>query len=148
QGTRRFAWRRVLALLFFAAVAVLLARQARRIDWVDVLRVLAAYPHSTLLAAAALAAASHAVYSSYDLLGRAWTGHRLPPGRVVAITFVSYAFNLNFGALVGGIAFRFRLYSRCGLDAPTVTRLLGLSLATNWLGYLVLAGGLFAARVV
>jgi hypothetical protein len=25
---------------------------------------------------------------------------------------------------------------------------LGLSLATNWLGYLVLAGGLFAARVV
>jgi len=141
-------WRRLLVLLFFVVVVLLLATQARRIDWSEVLRVLAAYPHSTLLAGAALAAASHAVYSSYDLLGRAWTGHRLAAWRVVAITFVSYAFNLNFGALVGGVAFRVRLYSRVGLDAPTITKVLGLSLATNWLGYLVLAGALFAARVM
>ena len=38
-------------------------------------------PAGTLLLAAGFAAASHALYSSYDLFGRHETGHRLPPRR-------------------------------------------------------------------
>src|SRR5690606_31289145 len=52
-------------------------------------------------------------------------------------------FNLNFGSLVGGIAFRLRLYSRLGLAYATITRVLTLSMLTNWLGYLLLAGMVF-----
>jgi hypothetical protein len=33
----------------------------------------------------------------------------------MGVTFISYAFNLNLGSLVGGVAFRYRLYSRLGL---------------------------------
>jgi uncharacterized membrane protein YbhN (UPF0104 family) len=145
---RKPLWLRLLTWAFFAAVAVLLVSQARTIEWGEVFDVIADYPLTTLLAAAAVAATSHLIYSTYDLLGRHWTGHTLPARRVMAVTFVSYAFNLNLGSLVGGFAFRYRLYSRFGLDNPTITKVLGLSLATNWLGYLVLAGIVFAAQVV
>lgn len=140
--------KRALTIAFFVVVAALLFSQARTIDWGEVLDVIAGYPARTLAAAAALAALSHAIYGSYDLLGRAWTRHTLPRKKVVAITFVSYAFNLNFGALVGGFAFRYRLYSQFGLANDVITKVLGLSLVTNWLGYLVLAGGVFALRVI
>jgi uncharacterized membrane protein YbhN (UPF0104 family) len=69
-----------------------------------VLRVLAAYPHSTLLAAAALAAAQPCGLQQLRPARPRMDRHRLPRRQVVAITFVSYAFNLNFGALVGGFA--------------------------------------------
>jgi uncharacterized membrane protein YbhN (UPF0104 family) len=93
-------------------------------------------------------ALSFGIYSNYDLLGRAWTGHTLPARKVMAVTFVSYAFNLNLGALIGGFAFRYRLYSRLGLNNDAITRVLGLSLVTNWLGYLVLAGGVFVVGII
>ncbi|RZJ07320.1 MAG: UPF0104 family protein [Rubrivivax sp.] len=148
EKKKRPLWLRVLTVLFFGAVTVLLVSQARTIAWGEVFQVIANYPVTTLLAAGAAAAASHLIYSTYDLLGRHWTGHAIPARRVMAITFVSYAFNLNLGSLVGAFAFRYRLYSRFGLDNPTITQVLGLSLTTNWLGYLVLAGAVFAAQVV
>lgn len=151
RGGRHAAWalaKRLLTLAFFAVVAWLLIKHARTIEWSEVGDAISAYPAGTLLAAAALAALSHGIYSTYDLLGRHWTGHGVPARTVQAVTFVSYAFNLNFGSLVGGFAFRYRLYSRLGLDNPTITRVLGLSLTTNWLGYLLLAGGVFALRII
>jgi uncharacterized membrane protein YbhN (UPF0104 family) len=140
--------KRLLTIGFFIAVAALLLSQARTIAWGEVLDVVARYTTRTLAVAAALAALSHAIYGSYDLLGRAWTRHDVSRKKVVAITFVSYAFNLNLGALVGGFAFRYRLYSRFGLANEVITKVLGLSLVTNWLGYLILAGGVFVLRVV
>jgi uncharacterized membrane protein YbhN (UPF0104 family) len=71
------------------------------------------------------------------------TKHSLGTGTVMGVTFISYAFNLNLGSLVGGVAFRYRLYSRLGLGNDTITRVLGFSMLTNWLGYLVVAGAAF-----
>ncbi|QFZ82548.1 UPF0104 family protein [Variovorax paradoxus] len=135
--------RRVAILAFFGGIAWLLLKQARTIDWAEVFAALRALPALTLLAAGALAAASFALYSTYDLLGRYLTKHRLGAGTVMGVTFISYAFNLNFGSLVGGVAFRYRLYSRLGLGNETITRVLGFSMLTNWLGYLVVAGAAF-----
>lgn len=58
------------------------------------------------------------------------------------------AFRAAQRELVGGLAFRYRLYSRLGLSSEVIACVLGLSLATNWLGYLVLAGLVFAAGVI
>ncbi|MDM0014238.1 lysylphosphatidylglycerol synthase domain-containing protein [Variovorax sp. J22P168] len=135
--------RRIGAGLFFALVLVLIVRQARNIDWHEVLASLQEIPRTALLAAAALAAGSQLLYSTFDLLGRHMTGHRLGTRVVMRVTFISYAFNLNLGSLVGGVAFRYRLYSKLGLDNVTITRVLGFSMLTNWLGYLWLAGALF-----
>jgi uncharacterized membrane protein YbhN (UPF0104 family) len=127
-------------MAFFMLVAYLLVTQARTIEWEKVLATMRQRPLQSLLVAAAFAAGSHALYSSFDLLGRHLTGHRLSVPKVMITTFVSYAFNLNLGSLVGGVAFRYRLYSRHGLDADVITRVLFMSMLTNWLGYVFLAG--------
>ena len=135
--------RRAVVVLFLCGVAVLVVRQARTIDWREVLDAIQELPLATVLAAAALAACSHALYSTYDLLGRRLTRHRLGTGTVMGVTFISYAFNLNLGSMVGGIGFRFRLYSRLGIKYDDITRIVGCSLLTNWAGYLFLAGVVF-----
>ncbi|TFY97975.1 lysylphosphatidylglycerol synthase domain-containing protein [Ramlibacter rhizophilus] len=146
-GTARPAWARVkraLALLLFLVVAVIIVRYARGVKWDQVWASITGLPWQVLLACSALTAASFTLYSSFDLLGRHYTGHKLPTRRVMKINFISYAFNLNVGAFVGAVAFRFRLYSRLGLNNATITRIMSLSLLTNWLGYLVLAGATLA----
>ncbi|MEO8152416.1 MAG: lysylphosphatidylglycerol synthase domain-containing protein [Rhizobacter sp.] len=140
--------KRIATATFFVLVAVLLYSQARHIEWSEVGTALRAYPITTLLAAGALAALSHAIYSGFDLFGRRWTGHGLPARQVVPLTFVCYAFNLNLGSLIGGYAMRYRLYSRLGLNTETTTRVLGMSMLTNWLGYLALAGTILATGVI
>jgi uncharacterized membrane protein YbhN (UPF0104 family) len=135
--------RRIGAAIFFAAVTVLMVKLAGTIDWSDVLGSVREIPLPMVLAALGLAACSFALYSTFDLLGRRMTHHRLGTGTVMGVAFISYAFNLNLGSLVGGVAFRYRLYSRLGLDNATITRVLGFSMLTNWFGYLVVAGTAF-----
>ncbi len=144
SASARPRWVGGLTLVFFAVLVYLAWRYARTIDWQDVREALAATPAPALLAAGVMAAISHAIYCCFDLLGRAYTGHRLRAMQVLGITFISYAFNLTLGSLVGGIALRLRLYTRLGLSALTVTRVFSLSIVTNWFGFLVLAGALFA----
>jgi uncharacterized membrane protein YbhN (UPF0104 family) len=149
--TRRPWWpalKRSASAIFFALVLWLVVRHARTVKWGEVWQSITDYPAATLALAAALAAASHALYACFDLVSRRYAGHHLPTPRVLATTFVSYAFNLNFGALVGGLAFRIRLYTRQGLDAATISRVYGLSMVTNWLGYFVLAGAVCLAQPI
>ena len=129
-------------------VTWLVADYVKLIDWSGVRRALSAYSAPTLGAAAALAALSHLTYASYDLLGRAYAEHKLSARRVLAVAFISYAFNLNLGSLVGGFGFRLRLYHQLGLRAAQIGKVIALSLVTNWSGWLLLAGVVFATRQV
>ncbi|VCU72160.1 Inner membrane protein YbhN [Pigmentiphaga humi] len=150
-GKRRAWWRWArhgLVLVFLAVVAVLLAEQVGKIEWNRVLQTLRGYAPATLAAAGGLTVASHLLFGAFDQLGRRYAGHRLGIGAVAAVAGVSYAFTLNLGALVGGVGFRYRLYSRLGLDPAAIGKIYALSVATNWLGYLVLLGGLFVAGAV
>ena len=135
--------KRAVVVVFLGCVAALVVKQARTIDWSEVVDAIQELPRWTLLAAAALAACSHLLYSCYDLLGRHLTRHKLGTGTVMGVTFISYAFNLNLGSMVGGIGFRFRLYSRLGIKYDDITRIVACSLLTNWTGYLLVAGVAF-----
>lgn len=148
RGRRRERWMRGLSLLILAVVAVLLVRYARSVDWPAVGTALAAYRPGRLVAAAVLGALSYLLYSGYDIAARAYTGHELSTRRVIAIALVSYAFNLNLGALVGGGGLRYRLYTRYGLRGGTIVRIIAFSIVTNWSGYLLLAGGVFTLGLV
>ncbi len=144
---RRQAWRwlgRGLGLLLVIALVVVLARQARRVDWSAVGQALAAMPPALLLAAAAMAVASHTLYGCFDLLGRRYTGHHLQTAKVLAIGTTSYAFNLSLGSVLGGMACRARLYARLGLQGGRIARIVTFAMVSNWLGYLFLAGAVFA----
>lgn len=124
-------------------IGVLLLRQARNVDWGAVWSALAAMPLPVLLGAAALAFASHGIYSTFDLFGRAYTRHGLPVARTVGTTLIAYPFTLNLGSLIGGVTVRYRLYSRQGLSVGDIGQVVALSIITNWLGYFVLAGAVF-----
>jgi hypothetical protein len=126
----------------------MLLSHAHKIDWAGAWEALKRYPLLLLLGVMGVATLSHALYGCFDLLGRRHTGHRLAWWHTWAIAVTSYAFNLNLGSLVGGVAMRARLYARAGLDEATVAQVVGISLATNWLGYGLLAGGLFASGLI
>jgi uncharacterized membrane protein YbhN (UPF0104 family) len=142
-------WRRwlphLLGLLLAAAALGFVVARARHIDWHAVREALRATPWPVLLGAVLFATGSHTCYAAYDLLARRYLGHRVAPLKVVAVGFVSYAFNLNLGAIVGGIGLRWRLYSRLGLDAAQTGRIYAFSLVANWAGYLLLSGLLLGA---
>ena len=145
------AWpriRRWAVPVFGLLVLGLLLSRAHQIDWAGAWAALKRYPLQLLVAAWAVATLSHALYGCFDLIGRGHVRHRVARWRTWAIAVSSYAFNLNLGSLVGGVAMRARLYARAGLDETTVAQVVGLSLATNWLGYGLLAGSLFAAGVI
>lgn len=128
---------------FFIAVAWLIVTQAKSIEWGDVFNTVRNRPLQGLWLATVPVAASYMLYSCFDLLGRHLTRHALPTREVVGITFISYAFNLNLGSLIGAAVLRYRLYSQRGLDAEEITRILANSIFTNWLGYLAVAGVIF-----
>ena len=136
--------KRLASLLFFALIVTLLASQARTIEWDKVLGALVDYPLAAAWGAAAVATASFGLYSCFDLLGRRYTGHQLSTLQVMTTTFVSYVFNLNLGSLVGGVALRYRLYSRQGLPTGVITRVMSFSMLTNWMGYVLVAGLVFS----
>jgi len=135
--------KRVVGVGFLAVVAFLLVRYARTVDWGEVKTSVLELPRDVLLKALGFAAISHLVYSLMDLVGRHYTGHRMPRHKVMQVSFICYAFNLNLGSLVGGIGLRYRLYSRLGLRYGNITRIITLSMMTNWIGYILLAGLVF-----
>lgn len=134
--------------VFGVVVLGLLLSHAHKIDWAGAWQALKSYPAMVLVYAWGLATASHLLYGCFDLVGRRVSGHQLPAWRSWAIAVTSYAFNLNLGSLVGGVALRARLYARAGLDDTRIAQVVGVSLATNWLGYGLLAGALFAAGII
>ena len=149
ERKRWHTWaKRLFTLLFLVLIPVLLYTLARNLDWNEVRQSLLAYKPGSLAIGMAMARCSFLIFASYDLLARTYTGHTLPARQVLPVAFVCYAFNLNFTTWVGGVALRYRLYSRLGLDTPTITRILTLGLLTNWMGYMLLAGGVFALRLV
>ncbi|WP_339899676.1 lysylphosphatidylglycerol synthase domain-containing protein [uncultured Gilvimarinus sp.] len=134
-----------LTVVFFGLVAYLLYQQAVTIEWGKVLETLKNTSMATLATGFGLGVLCYFVYASYDLFGRYLLGLKVSMAKTWFVAWLSYAFNLNLSSLVGGIAFRYRLYSRLGVKAGDVTRILGISIATNWLGYILLAGGLFVS---
>lgn len=136
---RTIVWRGVV-VLFFAVVAALIFSRARQVNWEAVGDALWSYSAFELGFAFLAAALGYVCSGSYDLIGRRYTGHCLPTRRVFAINAIAYAFSLNLGALVGGWAFRVRLYTRFGLPVAVVARIIVLAVVTNWSGFVLLSG--------
>lgn len=151
RGRWKSRWasiKRWLLPIFFLLVIGLLIHQGQRVDWAAVGRGVRAMPWETLLLAGAFSLGSHALYGSFDLLGRRHV--RLPIGAFATwcVACISYAFNLALGSVVGAVGVRYRLYGHLGARPGLIARVLGLGLITNWLGYAVLAGIIFAGGFI
>ncbi len=140
---RRWAGR-LLLLAFFCVAGWLAWRQSKTVDWSEVIATLRDYRATTLVGAGALAAASYAIYGCFDVLSRRYVRAEVSDWRAAMIGAVSYAFNLNLGSIVGGAGFRLRMYSKVGVDQRRIAAIIAFSMATNWVGYLLVAGVVFA----
>lgn len=137
--------KRVLTLLFFLAVVYLLIKNAKEVEWGEVFATMKETRVSTLATGFFLGFLCYSAYAAYDLFGRYLLQLKTSAFATWLAAFISYACNLNLGALVGSVAFRYRLYSRLGVNSGNVTKILGITVASNWLGYFLLAGGLFVS---
>lgn len=133
----RWLWK-LLSLALFALIATLLVSKAMEIDWPSVWAALRDYDAGTLLVAAAMALGGHAAAACYDLVGKRYSGHDIANRVVLPINFTAYAFAINLGALIGGWGLRARLYSRYGLAARQIARVIGMAVVTNWSGFILL----------
>lgn len=149
EGHSRWKWvKKTLTWLFFIAVIVLLVIYVRKVNWHDVIKVIGNYDRVAIVGSVALVVVSYLTYGVYDLIGQAYCGHKLQKRQVMLVSFICYAFNLTLSTWVGGVAMRYRLYSRLGLDGSTITRIFSLSIATNWLGYVLVSGVVFSSGMV
>jgi len=123
--------KKVGGTVFMLVVVTLLVLYARNVDWPRVKESILALPRPVLLQALGFAVMSHFVYSLMDLVGRKYTGHQMGKRQVMQVSFISYAFNLNLGSLVGGIGLRYRLYGNHGMRYGNITRIVTMALITS-----------------
>lgn len=144
RGLRWSTVKHVVGIAFVALVAYLIYHSLRGVDWPQVWQGLQRYNAATLLPVVGLACVSFSLHASFDILGRHYTGHHLSTPRVMLIAFIAYIFNLNVGAMVGGLGMRLRLYSRANVSGSQVAGIYTIAIITNWTGYMLLAGGVLA----
>lgn len=148
KHSQKWLWgKRILTGFFFILIPVLLYTVLKNIEWQEVKQALQAYHAKTLLLACAIATLSFLVFSSYDLMALHYIKHPIKARKVIPLAFVGCVFSLNL-AWVGGVASRFRLYTRLGVDAVTITKIISMNIVTNWLGYIIIAAIIFSSGLL
>jgi phosphatidylglycerol lysyltransferase len=131
----------VLGLLLFAAAGYVLHHQLRGVSYQEVRATLATLPRTALLASVLICAVNYFILTGFDLLGFYYIGRRVPWWKVSVASFTGYAISNSVGfALISGTSVRYRFYSRWGLTAGEISRIVLFYFGTFWLGLLVLGG--------
>jgi len=126
--------------VFFAALAVLRS-ELRHVTWVELMRDLVAIPPNRLGVAVALTALNYAVLTAYDLLAFVYIGKSIARVRVALASFVAYAVANNVGfSVLSGASVRYRFYTRWGVTAEELSRIVFFYATTFWLGLLFIGG--------
>jgi phosphatidylglycerol lysyltransferase len=128
------------AALFLAALAVL-RHELHGVRYHQLTAAALGLPRGAVLLALALTALNYLVLTGYDLLAVEYAGPRLDRRRVALVGFLSYAISNSLGfAMLSGAAVRFRFYTRWGVSAAELSRIVIFQTTTFWLGLLVLGG--------
>jgi phosphatidylglycerol lysyltransferase len=135
------------ALPWLAGLAVfLLALEVLRVElhavsWHEITADVFATPLSHLLLAVGLTVLNYAVLTAYDFVAFAYIGRRLAPVRIAVASFLAYAIANNVGfAMLSGASVRYRFYSRWGIGADDLSRIVFSYSVTFWLGLLAMGG--------
>ena len=140
-------WKYLIAAAAIGLAAVLLYRTLSRYSLDELIAAVTAVPISRLLGAAGFAAASYVCLTFFDYLALRYVGKPLPYPRAALASFtaLSLGHNIGLAALSSG-AVRYRFYSRWGLDAGEVARVIVFCGVTVGLGLLTLGGSALLLR--
>src|SRR5690625_4847964 len=100
--------RDVLALGFVLMVLALLVHNAKEVEWREVVDSLKDYSWLTPLAGIGCSLVTYLIYSSCDLFGRFYIKSKVAKIRMMVIAFISCAFTLNLGGVIGSFGIRDR----------------------------------------
>ena len=135
----------IAAVLFVAGLEVLRV-ELHAVSWRELSADVWRTPLSRLLLALALTALNYATLTGYDLIAFAYIGKRLPRARIAAVSFLAYAISNSVGfAMLSGASVRYRSYTRWGVTAEELSRIVFSYSLTFWLGLFALGGFSLAA---
>jgi phosphatidylglycerol lysyltransferase len=131
----------VIGLALFVAALEILRLELRAVSWHDVSRDVLRTPVSALLAAVVLTILNYATLTLYDLLAFAYIRKPLPRRQIALVSFLAYAIANNVGfAMLSGASVRYRFYTRWGVTAEELSRIVFSYSVTFWLGLCALGG--------
>jgi phosphatidylglycerol lysyltransferase len=128
------------AVLFGGALLVL-HRELAALHYHELTRALFGIPGRSLALALLLTAANYVVLTGYDLAAVTWAGLALDRRRVASVSLISYAIANSVGlGMLSGASVRYRFYTRWGVAAPDLSRVVLFYTTTFVLGLLTLGG--------
>jgi phosphatidylglycerol lysyltransferase len=136
----------LIGLVLFVAALEVLRTELRAVTWPGLTADLTNISAWRLALAALLTAVNYAILTGYDFLAFAYLEKHLPSRRIAMTSFLAYAISNNVGfAMLSGASVRYRFYTRWGVTAEELSRIVFSYVVTFWLG-LLLVGGLSLAR--
>ncbi len=130
----------LFTVAMFCGAAWLLWHELERYHWQDIRRSLHGMPPLKVGLCLALTVLNYSILVGYDLLAVRAISHPLPLRRIAFASFTGFVASYNFGATVGGVPVRYRVYSAYGLSAVEIVRLTIMIGVTFWIGQFSLAG--------
>ena len=143
-------YRWLMRAIFVGALclaAFLLYRALSRYTLDEIVQSVTAIPTLRLVLAGGFAFASYVCLTGFDMLAVRYAGHPLPYSKTALASFtaLSIGHNIGLAALSSG-AIRYRFYSRWGLNANDVAKVILFCGATVGLGLMVLGGAALILR--
>jgi phosphatidylglycerol lysyltransferase len=130
-----------LGLILFAAALLVLRKELHAVTWPELTSDVLTTPLAQILAALLLTVLNYAALTGYDLLAFAYVGNPLSRWRVAGASLLAYAVANSVGfAMFSGAAVRYRFYTRWGVTAQELSRIVFSYSVTFWLGLLTLGG--------
>jgi phosphatidylglycerol lysyltransferase len=131
----------VIGLALFAAALAVLNRELQTVTWHELTRDIGNTPVLRLSVALLLTVLNYSTVTAYDFLAFAYIRKHLPRERIALASFLAYAIANNVGfATLSGASVRYRFYTRWGVTAKELSRVMVAYITTFWLGLLLLAG--------
>lgn len=145
KGRHRLAM--FIAVPALCLAGFLLYRTLKGYSLEDIVASLAAIPASRLAGAGAFAAASYLCLTGFDYLALRYVGRPLPYPKAALASFTSLSLGHNIGlAFLSSGAVRYRFYSRWGLNAGQVAKVILFCGVTVGLGLMTLGGAALLIR--
>lgn len=136
-----------LTLVFFIVVAYFFIQSVSSINWSEVRTSLSKFSFFIIMPGLALAALDYFILANYDYLGfRYFKNDKIKYHQVLISAMTCYIFTLNLGAMVGGVGFRFRIYSGWGIAKKFIPKIVVFATLTNWSGHALLLSTFFCFK--
>ncbi len=118
-----------------------LHRELAALSFDELRATVAALPRSRIVVALLIVAVNYVVLTAYDQLAFVYARRRISRWRIAMASFVGYAISNNVGfAIISGASARYRFYSRWGLSAHELSKIVAFYSGTFWVGLLMLGG--------